>query len=948
MAAVAAFTVGMIGPTTVRDATGQPVHLSPRERALLCRLAVAAPREVTTEQLLLALWGEHPPATARKTLQTYVRSARQRCGDDIIATGVNGYRLGPQARSTLDVADELLGLLDQRAGQDREQIVQRVEALWPPDEPLEDLQDAPDLQAERTRLQRRRTEVWLTCARCRLDLGQPTLAGDLAQRLLEQDPYDEGAWQVLLQSLLNQQRRAEVTTRYLQAHRCLAEAGLEPGEELTAVYMLSLGNRTAHNGATAQMRLRMQPSTPLIGRHDDVEAVRSLLQDNAIVTITGPGGVGKTRLALAVINDEAAKPAAVADLSTTTDRRELLVALAAALDATPGPSDQLAPAVMQRMGAADGLILLDCADLVVVELARILTAVDLSPKTRLLVTSRRRLGIPEEVVWRLDPLATTATGDRVPSAQQLLGQLASQGGAPVHPAGSLDAIARRLDGLPLALELAGARLAAVPAGVMLRELDDRLSLGDISGARPPRHRTVGQTLRWSYDRLNDSERRALGVMSLLPAGAEPELLSRMGVFEGTVGLTEASMAYLDVAAGRYKALDTVRQLGREVAAPLLQPALVDELLDSQIALATDLDLGLRSPDEGRAATRMVAELPNLRASFNQLGSRGQTGRQILLASKLAPFVTWRSRPDISAWVGPAVRDAERMDTEGFCGAVVVACWERYVAHDTEAVIDMVDAAVNACPPRYRHQAAELIGIAGHALADAEQFDQARRSLLDSLKGSEETGNDYAAVMALGALTLYGALTPEMPPGLAQTAERGRKLAGELAVPSLLAWVWFASGVLYLRDGVIRAALAALEESLALAEESGAKIVEASARRTWTAISPGLGPQEVLASHLRTFARVREGGHDRQSLSMLPWMIQPLLELGQHRQILLVERLLRRFGRGGRVHQAPGYAEGVRQAIAALGPVAETLLTRPVSSLSQGIDDLVDQMGKISP
>lgn len=943
MAAAAGFTVGVIGPTTVRDDNGQQVRLSPSERTLLCRLALATPHDVTTDQLVMALWGEHAPATARKTLQTYVRSARQRCGHDIIATSANGYRLGPVARCDVDVAHELLGRLHASDATEGVAIVAQIEALWPPGEPLEDLHDHPDLKPERERLRRLRGAALLDCARTQLLYKEPARAEHLAERVLDADPYDEAAWQIRLQALLDQNRRAEVTTRFLQAHRRLAEAGLEPGEELTTLHLQSLGNGSERHAAQAQQRMRMQPSTRLVGRADDVVAVMTLLEDHPVVTISGPGGVGKTRLALAVIEEEAAKPAAVAELSTTTDRKELLVSLAAALDATPGPSDDLADAVLQRMGAADGLILLDCADLVVIELARLLTAVDLSPKTRLLITSRQRLGIPEEVVWRLDPLPTIAAPDQVPPARELLSTLASQGGAAGYPPEALDAISQRLDGLPLALELAGARLASVPAQVMLQELDDRLSLGDSSGARPARHRTIGETLRWSYDRLDDSQRQALGVMSLLPAGAEPDLLNQLGVFEGTVGLTEASMAYLDVTAGRYKVLDTVQELGRDLAVPRLTPSLVKQVLEFQLALATELDRTLRSPQEGWAADRMIAELPNLRASFNELGRRGESERQILLASKLSPFVTWRSRPDISAWVGQSVRDAKRMDTEGFCEAVVVACWEGYVAHDTDAVLAMVDGAVAACPPEYLHQAAELITMAGHALADAGQMEQARERLLQSLTMAEETDNGYGAVMARGALTLYGALTPEMPSGLAQTAERARADAAQLGVPSLLSWVWFASGVLHLRDGINKNALAALEESLALAEESGAKIVEASARRTWTAISPGLGADEVLASHLRTFARMREGGHDRQSLSMLPWMVQPLLELGRHRQVLLVERLLRRFGRGGRVHQAPGYAEGVRQAIAALGPVADTLLTRPVSSLSQGLDDLVAQL-----
>lgn len=952
MVSPSGFTVEVMGPTTVRDSHGQSVRLAPRERAVLCRLALAAPREVTAGQLIDALWGDQPPATARKTLQTYIRSIRKRCGEDIVATGPQGYRLGPTARSGVDVVEELLRRVPGKEP-DRDTLLARIEATWSGGEPLADLQDTPDLQVERHRLRRLARQALLAVGRCRVEEGQSVAAERVAERLVDEDPYDETAWQVLLDSLLAQGRRAEVTSRYLQAHRRLAEVGLQPGPGLQQVHADSLGGGMEQRVGLARRQMRLRPATPLIGREDDLSGVEALLDGHPVVTITGPGGVGKTRLALEVLDRADAEPAAVADLSATTDTDELMVALAGALDAAPGPGEDLSQAVIERLGAADGLVLLDCADLVHAALARLLATVDLSPKTRLLVTSRRRLGIPEEALWRLAPLATAVDAAGPSTAYLLLRDLADRvqadrvRAAGVQPDAEdevLQAIARQLDGLPLALELAAARLATVPARTVLDELDDRLALADPSHSRPARHRTLGAALDWTYDRLEDTERRALGMLSLLPAGAEPRLLAELGMFEPTVGLTEASMAYLDVDAGRYRLWDTVQQLGRETAVPLLDEWLLDRVLQSQIDLAAQLDDRLRSPEEGRAAVDTARELPNLRAAFEGLGRRGRERDQIMLAARLVTFVTWRSRPDVSAWVAPMIEQATAADTAGFCRATGVSCWAAYVEGDSERLISWAQRALDACPPEHAWEAAELGSMIAHAVAADGDMDRARRHLQEAEVLARATNNAYASAMNLGAMTLYGALSPELPPDLDDTAAAARDVAQQTGVPSLLAWTWYATGMWHLRNDRTAAALTALEESLAMAEESGARTIEAIARRTWIAISPTLSAEEVLASHLRTLSRLRAGGQQRPALGLLPWLVAPLADLGRHRQVLAVERVLRRYGRGNRVSHAPGYAGGVRRARAALGPTAEALLARPVASLARELDRLCEKLG----
>lgn len=244
------FSLGVIGVTVIRDRSGADIHLAPRERAVLSRLVVAHPEEVTAEQLITCLWGLGPPATARKTLQNYVRRIRRGCVDGIISTTARGYRLGPAGRSQVEEGLAALTALQSAAATHAAGLVAGVEALWPPGEPLADLRDTVDLEPLRARLRILRAEALLACARVRLSSDQPRQAGELAGRVLDDDPYLASGWMLLLRSLLARDRRADVTAAYLQAHRLLAEIGQLPEPDLTALHRQSLGGADTPLGRT--------------------------------------------------------------------------------------------------------------------------------------------------------------------------------------------------------------------------------------------------------------------------------------------------------------------------------------------------------------------------------------------------------------------------------------------------------------------------------------------------------------------------------------------------------------------------------------------------------------------------------------------------------------------------------------------------------------------------
>ncbi len=908
--------------------------LAPRERAIVACLAASHPVGARTTELIAAVWDAAPPATARKTLQNYIRTVRAKTVAGFVETISEGYRLGPVA--TVATAQPS-GRVEDRPDASR---VDEIVARWPPGVPFADLPHRGEFDAARTRVRTRRNQVLCDCAAAYLRVDRPADAVALARRVLEEDPYLEAAWLAVVSGLHALGRRAEATTSFLEAHRRLADIGLDPGEELRRAHLAALD-------PAALFRTSYGPTDrtgDLVGRQADMARLERLLATHQLVTIVGPGGVGKTRLAQAVMQQHPSAAAVWVDLAAARRSDDLHVALARVLGANPAPGQALGPEVCRLLATAAGLVLLDSADLVREDLARLLNAVTLPDTARILVTSRRRLGIPGEAVHRLDPLRTTrGEGEEHSEAALLLrSRLRAQRHAE-EDGDALAAIARRVEGLPLALELAAARLAVVPAAAVLTELGDRLAFADRSGVRPERHHTMGQTIRWTVDRLDMPQRRAMRVLATLPGGARPDLLDHLGLFDEVVELAEASVAYLDVDAGRYRMLDTVRELALSDVVPELTEDLTRQVLTYHVDLARGLDARMRTSDEPRAAQRMEQEITNLHAVHVELGRRGRSDQQVWLAAQTMCFVGWRSRPDVSAWAHEAITGSPHRGLPGFCRATGVAGWGPFVSGGTSTVISMVDQALAACPPAHQWEAAELATLAAHALAAEGHLENALGRLEANAARVLATGNTYAGAMNQGAMAMYGAMAARPREWLMATASEARELAAGTGVPSLLGWTWYATGLAHMTLGEIDVAREALAEALTYGEQSGAATIEAVARATWTGLAQGLDHEEKLRALVQALRRTREAGHDIQAIASLPWLFEPLSALGKHEAVLLGERLVQRYGRGGQLPQAPGYRAAVDVAKASLGPRAAVLLARTIRSLPDALDAWQDEL-----
>jgi predicted ATPase len=315
------------------------------------------------------------------------------------------------------------------------------------------------------------------------------------------------------------------------------------------------------------------PLTALIGREREIEAIGATLRRTRLVTITGPGGVGKTRLALELAHRQVARrPRGVwmVDLSSGPDEPDVAAETARALDVR-SPAGTTTEGLRKYLANRDLTLLLDNCEHVVGQCAELATALLATcENVRIMATSRESLAINGETVWRLEPLGAE-------DAHRLFVERARQRQPDFLPGEDTDAtiaqLCERLDRLPLAIELAAARVGVSSPAEILSSLQTRL--GELGGGRrlsPPRHRTVRAGVDWSYQLLDLTEQEALRSLSVFVGGFDADAASAVApglTFDGLARLVDKSLvAVVESPRGRtrYRLLETVREYATELLA----------------------------------------------------------------------------------------------------------------------------------------------------------------------------------------------------------------------------------------------------------------------------------------------------------------------------------------------------------------------------------------------
>jgi predicted ATPase/DNA-binding SARP family transcriptional activator len=587
--------IRLLGPFEV-FVGGCPAEVTgPKRHALLALLALCGGRMVPVEVLVDALWGAEVPAAPRNALQHHVSRLRAALGAESIAAAPDGYTL---AGATVDALrfEELLtrarsAVRAGDAGQAAE-LVARALTLWR-GRPLQGLPDSPWAGAEAVRLEALRADALEEQFEAALALGEHSELVAWIRRTLEEHPFRERLWGQLMLALYRSSRQAEALETFRQARGVLAEQlGIEPGPGLQRLQAAILAHDPSLAGVpvAAAPRGRLPaPVTSFVGRQQALAGVVELVGGHRLVTLIGPPGVGKSRLALEAaraVEHDFAGGVWFVELARAGRPADVARVVARTLDAR-GPTSSRDPlaGVVQRLRQANVLLVLDGCEPVAGEAARVAAGVLAQcPGVRVLATSREVLHLEGEVRFVVAPLAVPAPGA---DAHELAAwesvrlfterARASRPGLPLTADNSSLAaeVCRRLDGLPLAIELAAARasvlglreiLAALEGGTpILIDTRDRL-------ATPQRYlRTV---VAWSYDLLHADERTLLHQLAVFRGGAPlsavvataaRDQLDATSVTQLLGALVDKSILTASFPDGepRYDLLDTVREYALE-------------------------------------------------------------------------------------------------------------------------------------------------------------------------------------------------------------------------------------------------------------------------------------------------------------------------------------------------------------------------------------------------
>ena len=667
-----ALRIGLLGPLQVRDGAGRIVPIGGRQlRVLLILLALDAGRVVSAGALAEQLWPGEPPGNPGNALQTLVsrlRAELRRAGlGELIESHPAGYRLAVPPDAVDMKVFEALAAQGRRALADGDAetaatVLRSALTGWR-GQPLADAAGNDAAEVAAAALTELRSSVLADRIEADLALGEgASLVGEI-RALTSADPLAERPRALLMRALYAAGRQAEALAVYHEARELLAgRLGVDPSAQLEQVYLRILRADPSLYPERALVSLPVTPASPragqpltsFVGRDSEVSLVLKNLGAARLVTLTGPGGVGKTRLA-GEVSGHLSGPVRFVELASVTDPAEVPYAVLEAVGVRepvltrrggagfqPGatPLDRLAAALADR----DEVLVLDNCEHVIEAAAalagRVLAA---CPRVRIIATSRQPLRIEGETLSPVPPLAVPPEDVSAGESLETYGavRLLRDRAVAVRPdfelgaanAAAVARICRALDGMPLAIELAAVWLRTLTPAQLAERLDDRFALLT-GGSRTalPRHRTLRAVVDWSWNLLAPAEQVLARRLAVFPAGAAlamaeqvcaDDLLPPAAVLPALSGLVDQSIVTVgqtsdgDLVMGpRYRMLETVRAYGLErLAEAGEQDQIRDAFAARYLDLAETADPQLRAADQGRWLRELAAEQDNLHAAL---------------------------------------------------------------------------------------------------------------------------------------------------------------------------------------------------------------------------------------------------------------------------------------------------------------------------------------------
>ena len=934
--------IGVLGTVMIEGAGNLPS----RDRRVLAALVLDAPDPVSPERLGDALWGGDLPASWRKVLQSVVSRLRRVLGSGAISFGPGGYRLDVPSED-VDVRrfEALVELAEQVIATDPSEADRHLDdarQLWR-GEPYSDLGrwahalgTIRRLEARRSILDELRVEVLL--AGRRFDVAVAA-----ANALLEEEPLDERRAALLATALYRAGRTVEALSVLRRVRRHLrTELGLEPSPGLVALEVAVLRHDPSLHSADPGVRsepLRphsrpvsgnlLGPLTRLFGRDTELAEIDATLRNERLVVLTGAGGVGKTRLALAAA--DRARPAFAAgiwlvELAANNEAADIASPLLSVFGFVPRDGLSARESVIEGIGDRQMLLVLDNCEHVLDAIAEFaVDALRRCIRLRILATSREAFGVDGEHVILVPPLRadTDAVDLFIDRARN------SDPSFRADDRTLIEDICHRLDGIPLAIELAAARVRTLPLNDLAVRLGERL---DILASRrhgsSDRHRTMRAALDWSYDLLDDDERIAFSRLSVFAGSFD------LTAFEAVIGATfdrdpldllgalvDKSMVVADPnSRNPFRLLEPLRQYaGERLAARGETTDLARRHARYYADLGSQLAIALEGPGEIEAASRFDAARANLRAAFATAVVSNDADLAMRIVAPLAGYTNLHVWAEPWSWCQTALALSEAATHPLRAAVLVQASRGAWQLGDPGSALALADQAVVLADTNSATWRDAQISRATVLtfLGRLDEAEEAAAAAVETLGDAP----DRASLQRTATMLLIRNLAGHPEPALARQLLSHAEVAG----PSIHALALHTAAVI--PEPEDRAlALDRQRRAVELARAAGAVLIEGFALNALAALEAAVDPAAGAASQVKVMALYLSVGNGAHLRAFGRGIIVALVDCGSYEAAAVVDGATRTAsavlpGRAGAI------TEAINRARDELGPTYHTAASR---------------------
>ena len=675
--------VRVLGPLEVwRDET--PITIpGHKARTVLACLVAAGGNALSRDRLIDAIWGESPPKSAVNTLHTYITHLRTALADgggqSVITTHPNGYRLSLDD-DEVDAWRLERHLVDARRLVDRREFSRAVETLDSALEawrgpPLEEFADAAVVGAEAGRLAEVRYGAEELRVSSLLEAGQAKRAVVLLEQLVDEFPLREQLWEHLMIALFQCGRQADALSAFRRLNGVLAEVGLEPSDgpiDLESRILEkdpSLLRRDLDSVPTPVHRPIPRAPTSFVGRLRELAELEALGGDARLLTLTGIGGIGKTRLALEHGHRETAgghTSGCYVDLATAAGTDVVLARLAESLGIVELAGRSSLDLIADRVGSENLLLIVDNAETSVAALAGALPELlARCPGLRIVVTSREPLDVPAETTYPVAPLTTDGGGATSDAVELFIRRAQTIDASQDVEMEAIAGICRALDGMPAAIEVVAASTRVLSVTEVADHLEDLLAGGEDRQSLPA-------VLEWTFQALSPDQQHLFLSASLFPDGFTFDALTQVAassderrhVLANVGALVDRSLVSVHGGTpSRYRVLDVFRHYGLSWLADSPRagdtPARFVAYFE---AMATDLDRSIGTERWRRLLERVDADEANCAQAIEIALEIGDTISAYRIAGPMARYWRWRGRSEEGAG---RLRDLmDRTDVQG--------------------------------------------------------------------------------------------------------------------------------------------------------------------------------------------------------------------------------------------------------------------------------------------